>query len=264
MTVAESPQRQEPSLFRGGWLWATLAVALGLLLLAGLGFWQLQRLSQRRAANAFLLGRLQAPPLLIDGSGLDPGAADLRQAVVTGTYDFAEEVILRNRTYNELPGVHVLTPLRIDGSDTAMLVDRGWLPYEVSANDQRAEFHAPAGKVEVRGILRQAQVYTGGLAPADPPLGPSRPRLDAWFRVDLPRIQEQMPYKLLPVYLEEDSATVVNTTAGADATPRFPRPAPDIELSEGPHLAYAIQWFSFAAILLGGYVLLYQRRRHLV
>jgi len=116
----------------------------------------------------------------------------------------------------------------------------------------------------VRGILRQAQVYTGGLAPADPPLGPSRPRLDAWFRVDLPRIQEQMPYKLLPVYLEEDSATVVKTTAVPDATPRFPRPAPDIELSEGPHLAYAIQWFSFAAILLGGYVLLYQRRRHLV
>jgi len=261
MTVVESPPH-EPSPFRGGWLWATLAVALGLVLLAGLGFWQLQRLSQRRAANAFLLGRLQAAPLQIDGAGLDPEASDLRRAVVTGTYDFAQEIILRNRTYNELPGVHVLTPLRIDGSDAAVLVDRGWLPYEVSANDRRAQFHAPTGKVEVRGILRQAQVYRGGLAPADPPLGPSRSRLDAWFRVGIPRIQEQIPYKLLPVYLEEDSAEAANTGTGADAARRFPRPAPDIQLSEGSHLAYAVQFFSFAAILLGGYVLLYQRRRN--
>ena len=91
------------------------------------------------------------------------------------------------------------------------------------------------------------------MSPADLPLGPERPRLDAWYRVDIPRIQEQVPYPLLPVFLEEEPA------AGEPAR-RFPRPDPDIELSEGPHLGYAIQWFAFAGILLGGYTLLFRQR----
>jgi cytochrome oxidase assembly protein ShyY1 len=120
-------------------------------------------------------------------------------------------VILRNRTYGEVPGVHQLVPLRISGSDAAVLVDRGWIPFEFSSPEQRAQFRNATGEVEVQGILRQSQTRRSSLSPADPPLGPERSRLDAWFRVDLPRIQEQMPYRLLPLYLEEE------TPLGAEA-----------------------------------------------
>jgi surfeit locus 1 family protein len=245
--------------FRGRWLWATLAVALGVLLLVWLGFWQLQRLDQRRAANAFLLERLQEPPLLVDGGTINPDTADLRRAVVRGTYDYTQEIVLRNRTYNELPGVHVLVPLRVNEGDTAVLVDRGWIPYELAVAGQRAAFDGPSEEIELHGIVRRSQAYRGGLSPADPPLGPDRLRLDAWFRVDIPRIQQQIPYRLLPIYLEEEATSTQNAAVGPASPRRFPRPAPDIELSEGPHLVYAIQWFSFAAILLGGYTLLYRR-----
>ena len=81
--------------------------------------------------------------------------------------------------------------------------------------------------------------------PADPPLGPDLPRLDAWFRVDLPRIQEQTPYPLLPVYVEQ---------APEPGRSGPPWPQDPIALSEGSHLSYALQWFAFATILLVGYV----------
>jgi len=65
------------SLCRGGWLWATLLVLLGCVLLVRLGFWQLDRLAQKRGANAQLLARMEQPPLTIDRADLDPDQADL-------------------------------------------------------------------------------------------------------------------------------------------------------------------------------------------
>ena len=247
---------RKPSPFRGRWLWATIGVALLSALFLTLGAWQIQRLGQKRAANALILARMQGPPLTLSGQTLDPEQANLRRAVVRGTYDYSQEIVLRNRTLNEIPGVHVLVPLRIAGSDAAVLVDRGWIPYEMSDPAQRAQFRDTASEVEVSGILRRSQARPGRVAPADLPLGPERQRLDAWHRVDIPRIQEQIPYPLAPLYLEE-----AQTADTADApVRRFPRAGPEIALSEGGHLGYAIQWFAFAGILLGGYALLFHQR----
>jgi surfeit locus 1 family protein len=243
----------KPTPFRGRWLWATIGVALLCALFLTLGFWQLQRLGQKRAANALILARMQEPPLTLSGQPLDPDLANLRRAVVRGTYDYSQELVLRNRTLNEIPGVHVLVPLRIAGSEAAVLVDRGWIPYEMADPAQRAQFRDAASEVEVSGILQQSQKRPGSIAPADPPLGPGRPRLDAWHRVDIPRIQEQIPYPVLPLYLEEDQAP-------GEPIRRFPRAAPEVALSEGSHLGYAVQWFAFAGILLGGYTLFCRQR----
>lgn len=246
--------RTNPSPFRGGWLIATLAVLALAALFLRLGTWQLQRLAERRAANARLLARLELPPLLLDGSPLAVDAVELRRATVRGVYDYGQELVLRNRSLNGLPGVHVIVPLRITGSAVAVLVDRGWLPYELADPDTRPAYQdRPQGEVVVTGILRRSMVRSGPFSPADPPLGPERPRLDAWHRIDIARIQEQVPYPLLAMWVEE--LPQAETPAG-----RFPRPAPEIELSEGSHLVYAIQWFSFALIALLGYGALYRHR----
>jgi surfeit locus 1 family protein len=242
-----------PSPFRAPWLPATVAVILGALVMLGLGIWQLDRLQQRRVANAQIMARMSQPALELTGRALDPEASDLRRATVRGVFDYDQEVILRNRTYGEVPGVHQLVPLRITGSDAAVLVDRGWIPFEFSSVEQRAQFRNATGEVEIQGILRQSQMRRNSLSPADPPLGPERARLDAWFRVDLPRIQEQVPYRLLSLYLEEE------TPPGAEAR-WLPRPDPDIQLDEGSHFIYASQWFAFAAMLPLVYAFLYHTR----
>lgn len=221
--------------------------------MAALGAWQLGRLQTRRAANALVIARMNEPALRLAGTALDVAADNLRRAVVRGTYDYDQELILRNRTFDGAPGVHVLVPLRIAESEAAVLVDRGWIPFEFADPEQRAIFRDQTGEVEVQGILRQSQFRRSNLSPADPPLGPERLRLDAWFRVDLPRIQEQIPYRLLPLFIEEE------TPPGA--APRWlPRPDPDIQLDEGSHLVYAVQWFAFASILVLGYVFFFQAR----
>jgi surfeit locus 1 family protein len=242
-----------PSPFRAPWLAATIVVFLAILFMLGLGIWQLERLQQRRAANAQIMTRMSQPALNLAVGTIDAGTSDLRRAAVRGVFDYDQEIILRNRTYGEVPGVHQLVPLRIAGSDAAVLVDRGWIPFEFSSPEQRAPFRSTSGEVEVQGILRQSQARRSNLSPADPPLGPERPRLDAWFRVDLPRIEEQVPYRLLPLYLEEE------TPPGAEAR-WLPRPDPDIQLDEGSHFIYAVQWFAFAAILPLGYGFLYHTR----
>jgi len=267
-----SPITEPPtaSPFRGRWLWATLLVLAAAACTLALCFWQIGRLQQRRAANAAILARMNQPALRLDGGALDADAANLRRAVVRGVYDFSQEIVLRNRTYGEVPGVHVLVPLRITGqrqmptfrklasvplaeSEAVLLVDRGWIPFELATESGRAAFHEAVGEVEVRGILRQSQARLSRFSPADPPLGPGRPRLAAWFRVDLPRIQEQMPYPLLGLFLEEETPPGVQ--------PRWlPRPDPDIRLDEGSHLLYAIQWAAFTGILLLGYAFLFHTR----
>jgi surfeit locus 1 family protein len=239
--------------FRGRWAFATAVVLLGVVALLALGFWQLGRLQQRRAANAQIIARMSQPAVRLDGSSLDPEAANLRRATVRGVFDYEQEILLRNRSFDGSAGVHVLVPLRIAGAEAAVLVDRGWLPFELSSPGQRSVFQNASGEQEVSGILRHSQPRRSTLSPADPPLTPDRPRLDAWFRADLPRIQEQLPYPLLLLYLEEE------TRPGAE--PRWlPRPDPDIQLDEGSHLLYAVQWFAFAGILLVGYGFLFVTR----
>ena len=241
-----------PSPFRGKWLPLTIVIVLLIALFLRLGTWQLNRRAERLAANAEIIARTELPPLTVTGELLDPEEANLRRATVRGVFDYSQELVLRNRTWNDYPGVHVLTPLKIDGSDTAILVDRGWIPYESAAPEGRAEFQNAQGEVEVYGILRQSQERRGSFSPQDPAPSPEN-RSDAWHRVDLPKIRQQLPYSLQTVYLEED------TQPGE--TPRlFPKPQPDISLDEGSHLLYAIQWFAFAMIAAVGYVALYRQR----
>jgi surfeit locus 1 family protein len=66
-----------------------------------------------------------------------------------------------------------------------------------------------------------------------------------WNNADLEQIASQLPYPVLPVYIQEQPDP-------ADAAPPIPF-QPELELTEGPHMGYALQWFTFTAILVAGY-----------
>lgn len=221
----------------------TLLVIVGALILGRLGIWQLDRLAQRHAFNDSLNTRMAQPALTLAGAATDPDALEYRRVEVRGVYDPAQEIVLRNRELDEVAGVHVLTPLRISGSDAAVLVDRGWIPREQADPARRKALSAPLGEVVVRGIARRSQEDVGG--PKDPPLSAERPRLDAWFRINIDRIQQQIGYPLLPIFIEQQPAI---------GDPALPRTVATADLGEGPHIGYAVQWFSFAIILVVGYI----------
>ncbi len=223
------------------WRWLTLAVVIILLGLLRLGFWQLDRLEQRRATNALIASRLNELPLELRGQPIDAAANEYRPVVVTGQYDHSQEVVLRNRSRAGVPGMDILTPLRITNSDQSILINRGWVPLAQAEAAARTQF-AIAGPVTVTGIVRQPVSQVSSWGPQDQRRDGQR--LDAWFRPDVARIAEQIPYPLLPFYVEQ------LPVAGA---PDLPHPQPNLELSDGPHLSYALQWFAFATILVCGY-----------
>lgn len=230
-------------LLTGKRLIATLLVIIGVLALCWLGMWQLDRHAQRAALNARIIAGLAQSPVPLEAVD-DLQTLDYRPVIARGVFDPAHEVLLRNRSLNGITGYHVITPLRLSGRNEAVLVDRGWIPLTEASPEARRVFAPSPVETQVIGIARQSETYVGG--PKDPPLTPDRPRLDAWFRVDVARIQEQTPYPLLPVFIEVQPVP--------DEPLTLPQPVPPPEPDPGPHLGYAIQWFAFAGILVVGYV----------
>jgi surfeit locus 1 family protein len=211
------------------------------IILVNFGLWQLRRLEQRRALNRDILAGLSQPPATLTGANVDPDALHFRRVSVTGTFDNAEGIVLRGRSLNSRPGAELVVPLRIKGTERAVLVNRGWIPLESSTLEERRLYDVEE-EVAIEGIAYRTQTRPDSyFAPTDPTPKPGEGRLDAWFRVDIERIQEQVSYPLLPVFIEQSPDPEANAP---------PFSTENLDLSEGPHLGYALQWFSFAIILV--------------
>jgi surfeit locus 1 family protein len=231
--------------FSRQWWWATLLVILAVTLLTRLGFWQLDRLEQRRAYNAEMARQLAEAPILLTGEDLpgEPAEWRHRQVRVEGAFDFSEQIILLAQNYQGRPGVHLVAPFRIAGSEKAVLVNRGWIPSREARIDRLPEFDEPGPRV-VTGTLQTTQALPRSASQSGPalPAGPQR----EWYRVDIPAIQAQLPYELLPLYVQQ------NPPEARDTEPPY-QIAAEMVLSEGSHLGYALQWFTFALMLAVGY-----------
>jgi cytochrome oxidase assembly protein ShyY1 len=135
---------------RGRWLVGTILVLVIAALCVRLGFWQLERLDQRKARNALVEARATE-----DGGPLpaDPEDALYRRVTVTGVYEPAREEIDGGRALGGRPGEHVITPLLLDDG-RELLVNRGWLPNSGAPSDEApAEAAPPEETVEVTGVV---------------------------------------------------------------------------------------------------------------
>ena len=227
-----TPVRSVPPAGRFVLIVVTLVVALASL---ALGIWQLRRLGTRRAANREAAAMRAMPPLRL---GAVPAIlAPNRRAQARGSYDEEREFLLRDRVVQGVPAVLVITPLRIAGQDTAILVNRGFVPAPDATDPGNATWAEP-GQVQVRGVLLPIPDRNDG----DPIRHAGR---ETWQSFDLKGMRERLPYPIAPVFLVAvpDSGSLVHTIRGR----AYPFRAEPPELGEGPHLAYAVQWFMIAA-----------------
>jgi surfeit locus 1 family protein len=237
-------------LFQRKNLLSTILVIAATLVLIRLGIWQLDRLEKRRAFNERVVAQIEMEPLQLSDLtfGLDLVSMEYRKVIVSGVYDQAGEIALRNQVWHDHYGAHLLTPLRIDGTDQYILVDRGWIPGEDFSlgmdNGGWSEFAEP-GQVTVRGVFRRSQSKADFGSISDPTPVPGADPVLAWNLVNIEQIQLQTSDPLLPVYIQQAPDN------GWDSLPY--RSQPEVEISEGSHLSYAIQWFTFASILFFGY-----------
>lgn len=246
----------------------TLIVIAAVGVMIRLGIWQLDRLEQRRAFNARVSKQLKEPALQLNDAILENEISatqltgmEYREVIVFGVYDFDNQVALRNQVWNSRLGVDLIAPLKIEGTEEVVLIDRGWIPNEEKTADSWDPFNQP-GTVEVRGMIRLSKAKPDFGSRIDPTPKPGK-SLVVWNNVNVQGIENQLPYDVLPVYIQRgpDPSLPANLDAWSrDALPYGK--LPEIELTEGPHLGYAIQWFTFAAIFTIGYsVLIYREKR---
>lgn len=207
-----------------------------------LGMWQWRKAETKTALQISLDTRSSEPPVLMPGTPVDAESLRYRRVILRGTYDTARQILIDNRLHQEQAGYHVITPLRIAGSNLHVLVNRGWLP---AAADHRIApiAEAPVGEIELTGIAIIPTQRFFNLAPQ-----PTSGWEPVWQNLDLERFRQAVPYPLQSVIVQLDP------TADGGFIRQWPRPDERAER----HRSYALQWFGFAIASLGiwGYFLI--------
>jgi surfeit locus 1 family protein len=223
----------------------TLAVIFLLIAVAcaRLGLWQVSRLKERRAANAAALAARALPPVPLGGARFPDSTLVERRVVAEGRYDHGHEVVLRGEAYQGVPGVHVVTPLMLAGSDTAVLVNRGFVPAPDAATALLVDSLREPGKVRVEGIALPVPSDGSGGKPI------VRAGHTTWGRLDLAALRDSLPYPVLGIYVRQTpDGAALPSSRPTSLSARFPRHLDPPPLDDGPHLSYAIQWFGFAVL----------------
>ncbi|MFJ6995910.1 SURF1 family protein [Streptomyces sp. NPDC003090] len=234
------------------WVILTLVALVLIPVMVELGFWQFHRHERRVAQNALIEDNLKAKPVpvteLTAPGHTVPRADFWRHATATGTFDTAREVVVRRRTNaDDRVGMHVLTPLVLDDG-RVVLVNRGWVP---AAPDQKAYPDvppAPKGRVTVTGRLMADQT-TGSSGIKDLKGLPPRQVM----LINSEQQADRLGRQVLGGYLD------LTDPVPAGGSPE-PVPDPDHD-SIGAHMAYAVQWWLFAAGVPVGWVILVRRER---
>lgn len=219
---------------------ATVLVFVVAAVCVRLGFWQLDRLEERRTQNVMLEGRMNAPVVQLSAGTVDTAGLRYRRASATGRWDGERTIVFPGRAFRGAPGVHLLTPLVFEGA--AVLVNRGWVPAADAASVDPVLFEI-ADSASVSGLLLPFPGSDASLAQRARPVADSGFRR-VWFSINEKALRGQFPYRLLDLELR----------LRAENTSGYPLPLPAPVLDEGPHLGYALQWFSFALIAIGGWL----------
>jgi surfeit locus 1 family protein len=202
-----------------------------------LGFWQLDRLKSRRAANAVVAARMAEPPVDVRELSDDGLSRRGRRVSIEGEYDYSREIIIANRSRDGSPGVNILTPVRIADSDSAVLVNRGWV-YSPDGSSADLERWREGDHISATGFVAEF-VAEPDVPRQQPP--DRRVVLHPEFRP----LAERVEYPIAGYY-------VVLAPPPGDPPRDTPVRVPPPPLDEGMHRSYAIQWFSFAAIAILG------------
>jgi surfeit locus 1 family protein len=209
-----------------------LVVALGI----ELGQWQTRRGDEKQAIAVKLAQREAAAPIVL-GPALQPAAAledlEYHRVRMTGSFAPAWTVYLDNRPHGSAAGFYVLTPMRIDASDTYVLVARGWTPRDESNRSKLPALKTPAGDITIEGAVRLRPGHLMQLG-QQTPLQPGA----ILQNLDVTDLAAASKLKLQPFIVEQSN------DIGDGLVHDWPQPSLGIEM----HRGYAFQWYALAAM----------------
>lgn len=199
--------------------------------------WQFQRGIDRHDRNSKIEAQLQLPMKELTSVKNDFASFEWRSVSTTGKFDPANQILLKNRYFEGVYGYEVLTRFITDDA-RSIWVDRGWVKAGKDASTAPVVTSPPTGNVSISARLRLDRSLPQG----------------AFFA--LPASGEGMISKLNAQADSSSEGFYLDLISGSE-----PSLTPDVaaqvpELSDGPHLAYALQWIFFAGLIIYGRILI--------
>jgi surfeit locus 1 family protein len=226
------------------WILIHIGVAALVFLMLNLGFWQLNRLDEKKNFNSVLRTHTSTPVQTLDKAvptNWDKGTDEWIRVSIIGSYDPSKAVTIINRSQDGSAGYDTAVPFT-SLSNRTILVNRGFVPLAMPVPAARK------GQLEIVGYLRASQSRSA-LGPID-----SKEAGNTEFqRFDVPLISEYAGRTLEPMFLQLISES---PASGSPWPARVPLPP----LDEGTHLSYAFQWFFFCLVALAAWVVVVRRK----
>jgi cytochrome oxidase assembly protein ShyY1 len=210
---------------------------VAILLIAGCLWasqWQFHRGEDRKARNNTIEEHIKFPEVELTTLTSNVKLHEWRSVTATGRFDANEQILLRNRYFEGKYGYAVLTRFTTEGGDS-IWVDRGWVAAGASATIAPETPPVPTGLVSIIARLRLDSSLPSG----------------SFFALPINRDGELIS-KLNAQSGSSSEDYYLDLVSGSvpDLTPTAPAQIPS--LSDGPHLAYAVQWILFAGLVVYG------------
>ena len=224
------------------WSFFKTIIALGLVILCiWAANWQYTRGVDRHARNNVIEERIARSPIELSARDADPVNNEWLSVSANGRFDSNQQILLRNRYSEGKYGYEVLT-LFTSNSGEKFWVDRGWVQAGATATTPPEVTKVPDTDVSITGRFR---------------LDSSLPR-GSFFA--LPGDGQGLVSELNAQSQLDTEKFYVDLLSGSDPslTPAVPAQLPP--LSDGPHMAYALQWLFFGGLIVYGRILIRRTR----
>jgi len=224
------------------WSFFKTIIALGLVVLCiWAANWQYTRGVDRHARNNVIEERIAQSPIELSARDADPVNNEWQSVSVNGRFDSNQQILLRNRYSEGKYGYEVLT-LFTSNSGEKFWVDRGWVQAGATATTPPEVTKVPEVDVSITGRFR---------------LDSSLPR-GSFFA--LPGDGQGLVSELNAQSQLDTEKVYIDLLSGSDPslTPAVPAQLPP--LSDGPHMAYALQWLFFGGLIVYGRILIRRTR----
>jgi cytochrome oxidase assembly protein ShyY1 len=229
-------------LFSPRWIIVHVSVALLMFTMINLGFWQLNRLSDKRDLNASITAETKRPVTDLTKAPFDSLGTQWSQVVLKGSYSNENAITIINRSQDGAAGYNSALPF-VTTNGQIVLVNRGFVPLAM------ANPTAPAGELQILGYVRNPQKRSAVGA-----IDSSSPDSTEFQRFDLAVIAKATNATLLTNgYLQ----LIAESPASQET---WPSPVALPMLDEGTHFSYALQWFFFAATALTGWIYVVRKK----
>jgi len=209
----------------------TLAMMAMIALTLWLGSWQLGRAEDKAALQSLLESRMKEAPWPLRVTDRDGSALHYRRIVARGIFIDGKQIFLDNKSLGDRVGYHVITPLQIEGAQSSVLVNRGWIA-RTNGYPAPPKVPVPSGTVEVTGIATMPVVRFLELSGANV-------EGSVWQNLTFERVHENLGLDVLPIIL-----------LASETLPELVpvQETPDAGIDK--HRGYAFQWFSIASAIL--------------